>query len=195
MPVNATPAPRAPSPSGPAEPGDAAATVELPDGTVVCVRPITPADVAALVEFHEHLSADTIYRRYFAPHPHLAASEAEHFCVVDGYYRYALAATLDGEIIGVARMERLDPPTRAEVAFLLTDRFQHRGLGRVLAERLLDAARARGVQEVIADTLSDNYPMIHLLADLGYPVAYTRDQGIIRITCQLPRPPAQGAPV
>ncbi|MDQ6783437.1 MAG: GNAT family N-acetyltransferase [Actinomycetota bacterium] len=142
----------------------------LADGTVVEVRPIRPGDVAGLVDFHEGLSFQTVYRRFFGVHPHLGAGEAEHFCTIDSLERFALVALVDGVIVGVARMERLAATPTAEVAFVIADRFQHRRLGCLLAQRLAVAARARGIQDFVAEVLADNRPMLRLLSDAGFAV-------------------------
>ncbi len=146
------------------------ANTVLGDGTMVRIRPIESGDVVALVEFHEGLSFGTVYRRFFGGHPHLGTHEAEHFCAADNVDRFALVAVADDAVVGVARMERVDPATTAEVAFVLADRFQHRGLGRVLALRLAAAASERGITELVADILPDNLPMLRLLPDAGFAV-------------------------
>ncbi len=159
--------------------------VVLADGAVIEVRPIRPDDVVGLVHFHEGLGFETVYRRFFGVHPHLGATEAEHFCTVDSVERFALVALANGEIVGVARMERLEPSSSAEVAFVIADGFQHRGLGRLLAQRLAALARQRGVQEFMADVLPGNQPMLRLLPDAGFEVTCSSVEGIIRVTCPI----------
>lgn len=160
--------------------------IVLADGTEIRIRPIEPRDVAALMEFHEGLSFGTVYRRFFGIHPHLGIHEAEHFCEVDNVDRLALVAMADDSLVGVARMERVEPATTAEVAFVLADRFQHRGLGRVLALRLAAAASERGITELVADILPDNLPMLRLLPDAGFAVTVSLVGGIVRQACPIP---------
>jgi RimJ/RimL family protein N-acetyltransferase len=162
------------------------ANTVLGDGTMVRIRPIESGDVVALVEFHEGLSFGTVYRRFFGVHPHLGTHEAEHFCAADNVDRFALVAVADDAVVGVARMERVDPATTAEVAFVLADRFQHRGLGRVLALRLAAAASERGITELVADILPDNLPMLRLLPDAGFAVTVSLVGGIVRQACPIP---------
>jgi GNAT superfamily N-acetyltransferase len=157
----------------------------LADGTALEVRPIRPEDVAGLEKFHEGLSFQTVYRRFFGVHPHLSPGEAGHFCTVDSVDRFALVALVNGEIVGVARMERIEPASTAEVAFVVADKFQHRGLGRLLAQRLAAAARDRGVQQFVADTLPDNQPMLRLLPDAGFEVTVSMVDGVARLTCPI----------
>jgi RimJ/RimL family protein N-acetyltransferase len=157
----------------------------LADGTALEIRPIRPDDVAGLERFHGRLSFDTVYRRFFGGHPHLSPGEAEHFCTVDSIDRFALVAVVNGQIVGVARMERIKPAPTAEVAFVVADNFQHRGLGRLLAQRLAAAGRERGVQQFVADTLPDNQPMLRLLPDAGFEVTVAMVDGVARITCPI----------
>ncbi len=157
----------------------------LADGTALEVRPIRPDDATGLIEFHGGLSFQTVYRRFFGVHPQLSSGEAEHFCTVDSVDRFALVGVVNGEIVGVARMERIEPASTAEVAFVVADRFQHRGLGRLLAQRLAAAGRERGVQQFVADTLPDNQPMLRLLPDAGFEVTVALVDGVARLTCPI----------
>jgi hypothetical protein len=95
--------------------------VRLSDGSVAAIRPICPDDAKALEAFHEHLSSETVHRRFFTPHPHLQAKEGERYTRVDYRNRLALVAEIDGQLSAVARFDR-DPGTdRAEVAFVVAD--------------------------------------------------------------------------
>ena len=78
------------------------------------------------------------------------------------------------------------PATTAEVAFVVADRFQHRGLGRVLALHLAAAASERGITELVADILPDNLPMLRLLPDAGFAVTVSLVGGIVRQACPVP---------
>jgi GNAT superfamily N-acetyltransferase len=115
------------------------ADVVLRDGRPCHLRPIRPDDSARLVEFHSRLSAETIYFRFFAPYPELSERDVTRFVNVDYTDRVALVATEGGELIAVARFDRLNPRD-AEVAFVVRDDHQSRGLGAVLLEHLAAAA-------------------------------------------------------
>jgi GNAT superfamily N-acetyltransferase len=144
----------------------------LPD---VCVRPMAADDAARLVAFHARLSAESIRNRFFGVHPELSDAEVEHFTDVDGRARVAFVATEGDAIVGVGRLERLPGTTDAEVAFVVTDDHQGRGLGTRLLERLEIAARPLGVTHFVADTLFSNTAMLHLLH--GRDGSYDRVEG------------------
>jgi RimJ/RimL family protein N-acetyltransferase len=169
----------------PASAVDDEENIFVADGRTILVRPLRAEDAARLVAFHEGLSPETIYRRFFGVHPHLSEQEVEHFCQLDGRGRFALAAVNDDRIVGVARMECLEQPSTAEVAFVLANDYQHKGLGIRMAQLLLRAAVERGIDRVVADTMADNDPMIHLLSNAGFPCVLTHQDHLVRIECDL----------
>jgi GNAT superfamily N-acetyltransferase len=126
--------------------------VVLADGGTVHVRPIRPADAEALVDFHAGLSDETVYLRFFGPKPELDPVTADRFTNVDHVDRVALVAELGGRLVGVARYDRVLDTDSAEVAFVVSDEHQGRGIGTSLLEHLASAARERGVTRFVATT-------------------------------------------
>ena len=149
-------------------------------GTVQ-VRPIRPADGPALVAFHDGLSAQSQYLRFFHAHPHLSAPEVERFTHVDYDRRMALVIEHDGELIGVGRYDRLEGE-EAEVAFVVADQYQSHGLGALLLQRLADAARARGVVRFVAETLPGNQRMLAVFRESGFGAHSAFDGDVVRVT-------------
>jgi RimJ/RimL family protein N-acetyltransferase len=141
----------------------------LAGGATVHVRPIYGNDARRLVAFHSRLSPESIYMRFFGPHPNLASSEVDRFTQVDGHDRMALVATVDDEIVGVARYDRLQPKSaEAEVAFVVDDAHQGRGLGSLLLEQLAAYARNQGIEVFRAETLPHNRPMLEVFRRAGF---------------------------
>ena len=169
------------------------ADVVLRDGSVAHVRPIMPADADALRRFHAGQSAESIYLRFFAPLKSLSDKDVTRFTVVDHDWRVALVATLRGEIIGVARYDRLDATT-AEVAFHISDHHQGKGVGSVLLEHLAAIGQERGVAKFVADVLPQNRKMIQVFTEAGYEVNYHFEDGIIAVALQI-EPTAQSQAV
>jgi len=144
------------------------ADVVLSDGGTVLIRPIRPDDAAALARFHENLSPESIYLRYFSPHPHLSERELSHLTTIDYRWRMALVAIFGDEIVGVARYEGKEGTTSAEVAFLVLDTHHGRGIGTVLLEWLAAAARQMGITEFYATTLWENQRMLGVFREAGF---------------------------
>jgi RimJ/RimL family protein N-acetyltransferase len=158
-------------------PADLVADVSTSLGTVH-VRPIRPSDRDALIAFHEALSPDSQYLRFFTAHPHLLPKEAERFTNVDYDRRLALVAELDGRLIAVGRYDRLDGP-EAEVAFVVADDCQCHGIGTLLLRRLADAALARGITTFVAETLSSNLRMQAVFRESGFDTHAAFDEGLV----------------
>jgi RimJ/RimL family protein N-acetyltransferase len=163
----------------------------LHDGRVVRARAIRPDDTDRLREFHTHLSLDSIIFRYFHLVPTLSQDQAEHLTHLDYADRMALVATVGSgaqeQIIGVVRYERL-APTSAEVAFLVRDDYQHRGIATGLFHLLADYARALGIRTFLAEIMPSNLHMRDMLRHAGYPylVRYEEDCVEMRVDISLP---------
>lgn len=150
-------------------------TVILKDGTQAVIRPIVPQDADDLQSAFQQLSHQSIYYRFMSDKRDLSDEEARHYATVDYKNRMAFIATtqVDGEqsVIGVARYERLLPerPNAAEAAVVVIDSFQHRGLGRLLMERLLSYAIAHNIRYLRAEILIDNHRILKLIESGGLP--------------------------
>jgi RimJ/RimL family protein N-acetyltransferase len=136
----------------------------LSDGTPVELRPIRVDDKEALAAGYARLSERSRLRRFLGPKPRLTASDLRYLTEVDGVNHYAVVALWGPDIVGVARWVRLvDDPQEAEVAVVVGDALQGKGLGKILARDLADAARARGIRRIRASILSDNPPALALM--------------------------------
>src|SRR3954453_21020442 len=132
------------------------ADVVLSDGGTVHVRPIVPADGPKIEALHSRLSAETVYLRFFTPLPRLSPQLLARFVNVDYVDRMALVAELGDAIISVARYDRLPGTDDAEVAFVVDDAHQGRGLGSLLLEHLAAAGKENGIRRFVAETLPGN---------------------------------------
>lgn len=160
-------------------------TVALADGTTAQLRPMQVDDAAGLLRFHRTLSTETTYLRFFSVHPRLSEYELERFTHVDHRDREAIVATIDDEIVGVARFDRLDNPQAAEVAFVVTDRWQGHGLGSALLRELARRARQAGVARFVADTLPYNSKMLRVFHDAGLPMTSKLRDGVVHLVIRL----------
>jgi acyl-CoA synthetase (NDP forming)/GNAT superfamily N-acetyltransferase len=162
--------------------------VLLRDGRVAHMRPIGSDDGERLVEFYDEVSAESKYLRFFAPMPRLSERDVLRFTNVDHQNRVAFVLTLADRIIAVGRFDRIPPeetPTsgvvEAEVAFLVQDAHQGRGIGQLLLEHLAQAGRERGIDRFVADVLPQNRAMIQTFREAGYHVQGGFSDGVMRL--------------
>jgi acyl-CoA synthetase (NDP forming)/GNAT superfamily N-acetyltransferase len=160
------------------------ADVVLRDGRTARLRPIRSTDAAALRQFHSRLSQQTVYFRFFAPHPTLSDDEVATFTHVDYRDRVALVIELQGQLLGVGRFDRLDAAS-AEVAFVIRDDHQGLGLGSLLLEHLAAIGRENGIECFVADVLPANSRMLATFRFAGYTVAQGYDEGVISLRLEL----------
>jgi GNAT superfamily N-acetyltransferase len=150
----------------------------LRDGRSVWLRPLAASDASALMALCGRLSPTTIRRRFMQLVPHCDPAVAMELAAVDQVRRVAIAAVPDPSaadaIVAVGRFHaERDSSDRAEFALLVQDDHQHTGLGRLLLIKLLEAARARGLQVLDGVVLYDNQPMLRLLRSSGQPLEVT----------------------
>jgi len=162
------------------------ADVVLADGGTVHVRPITPEDADRLRAMHARLSPDTIYMRFFSMVRTLSARDVERFTTVDHVDRAALVAVLRDEMIGVVRYARTGP-AEAEVAVVVEDAHQGRGLGPVLLEHLAAAGEERGIERFVAEVLPSNTRMIQVFRSAGYEVERHLADGYVELSYPIRR--------
>jgi acetyl coenzyme A synthetase (ADP forming)-like protein len=154
----------------------------LRDGSSLHLRPIKPGDVSALLEFHTRLSPRSVYFRYFSPLPELSEERAKVLASVDYNDTFALVGELGGRLVGVARYYRDEKAhDRAEVAFLIEDALQGRGIATRMLERLAEIAREKGITTFDAYVLGDNRKMMDVFMHTGFAVERRLDGGVFQV--------------
>ena len=166
------------------------ADVLLRDGGTAHIRPIRPEDEDLLVEMYSRVSERSKYFRFFAPMPELSEKDRHRFTHVDHVQRVAFVVLLGGQMIAVGRYEMVEPK-EAEVAFLVEDAHQGRGIGQLLLEHLAQAGRERGFERFVAEVLPENQAMIRTFKDAGYHVASGFGDGVM--TLEFPIDPTETA--
>ncbi|NLU73806.1 GNAT family N-acetyltransferase [Streptomyces sp. HNM0575] len=188
------------------------ADVVLRDGGTALIRPITADDAGRLVEFYERVSDESKYYRFFAPYPRLSDRDVRRFTHHDYVDRVGLAATIGGEFIATVRYDRIDGDGRAafspaagedasasasdasgagavsaqaEVAFLVRDDQQGRGVASALLEHIAAVARERGIERFTAEVLPANSKMIKVFTDAGYSQHRSFEDGSVHLTFDL----------
>ena len=164
----------------PGYPRDWEADVLLSDGGVAHLRPIRPSDADRLVAFYDRVSPQSKYFRFFAPYPRLSTRDVRRFTEVDYVDRVAFILTLGDDMIAVGRYDRVEDD-HAEVAFLIEDAHQGRGIAQLLLEHLAQAARERGITRFVAEVLPENRRMAQVFADAGYRVSRGIEDGVLAV--------------
>ncbi|QHA09939.1 GNAT family N-acetyltransferase [Streptomyces broussonetiae] len=165
----------------------------LRDGGTARIRPITVDDADRLVSFYEQVSDESKYYRFFAPYPRLSAKDVHRFTHHDFVDRVGLAATIGGEFIATVRYDRINadglpasaPADEAEVAFLVQDAQQGRGVASALLEHIAAVARERGIRRFAAEVLPANTKMIKVFTDAGYTQERSFEDGVVRLEFDL----------
>ncbi|MDT6982879.1 GNAT family N-acetyltransferase [Streptomyces lusitanus] len=166
------------------------ADVVLRDGGTARIRPITADDAERLVSFYEQVSDESKYYRFFAPYPRLSAKDVHRFTHHDFVDRVGLAATIGDDFIGTVRYDRIGAGGRpatgaeadeAEVAFLVQDAHQGRGVASALLEHIAAVARERGIRRFAAEVLPANTKMIKVFTDAGYTQKRSFEDGVVRL--------------
>ncbi len=173
----------------------------LRDGGSVRIRAIRPDDRDRVDALFDRMSAESLYMRFFGPRRRLSRSEIDRFTAVDFRSEAALVATLtageDERVIGIARYSTLrespggsesapgageEVPRRAEIAFLVEDAHQGRGIGTLLMEHLAPIARWNGITRFEAEVLGENNRMLELFAKSGFAIERSYESGIIHVS-------------
>jgi acyl-CoA synthetase (NDP forming)/GNAT superfamily N-acetyltransferase len=165
----------------------------LSDGGVVRIRPATAADEDRLRALHEAASDRSIYLRYFSLNRRMGdwyVGKVLH----GGEEEIVLVAEQHGTVVGMAGCTRIGGTADGEVAMLVADSHQRRGVGTLLLEHLAAVARQAGLRSFVADTLADNGLMQQVFTDAGFRLERRHDQDVTHVRMSLaPTPQAQHA--
>ncbi|MES1193625.1 MAG: GNAT family N-acetyltransferase [Solirubrobacterales bacterium] len=148
----------------------------------ILLRRITPEDKDALVAGLGRLSERSVYQRFLAPKPRLTSSELRYLTEVDFVDHYALVAVLARSpevVVGVGRWVRsTESPTDAEIAIVIADDLQGRGVGTQLGRALTEVARARGIERFTASMLPSNQAAHRLFAKISSQLQTVHHDGV-----------------
>lgn len=157
--------------------------IVLRDGGVARFRPIKPKDTNRLRDFFGRTGPESRYFRFFRSRKDLSRKELEHFVKIDYQNRMAIVALHEDQIVGLGGYERSgDDPEIAEIAFLVQDDHQGRGIGTQLLQLLTRYSRRRGITRFRAFVLPNNVQMLRVFRNSGYRLERSLDDGIYSVT-------------
>jgi len=163
--------------------------VRMRDGTELYLRPVLPGDNERTIHGPVEFSSDTWYRRFQSTRTP-TRSLMRYLFEVDyvDHFVFVMTDGLDGPVVADARFVRDEnDPTVAEVAFIVGDAYQGRGIGTFLMGALAVAAGYDGVQHFTARVLTENYPMRAILDHFG-AVWHRDDLGVVTTVVDVPKP-------
>ena len=153
--------------------------VKCQDGEIIFIRPVRPEDADLMVEMFESLSTETVRKRFFSPLKRLPHKMLARFTQPDYDREIVLTAISENKshekMIGVARIISGSKLNEAEIAVLIADKWQGRGIGANLMKYCLDLAGKRGIEKVYGIVLPENKQMLSLCKKLGFTINKSQD--------------------
>jgi acetyltransferase len=167
---------------------------KLRDGTEVIIRPIRPEDERLIAKFHETLSDQSVYLRYFHPmalKQRVAHDRLSRICFIDYDREMVLVveekdpANGEDRFIAVGRLNKLRGINDAEFAILISDDYQRSGLGTMLLDRLVQIGRAEKVDRIVADILTENRGMQRACEKVGFKLRFDQEEQVVKAVIEL----------
>ncbi len=157
-------------------------TYQLKDGKTVNIRPIRPEDEPLLVRFHQTLSDQSVYFRYFhmlGLKQRIDHERLSHICHIDYASEMVLVAehkdpqTGQPEVVGVGRLNQITGTNDFEFAVLISDPYQGLGLGSELVKKLIQFGRDEKADSIIGEIHPENRAMKMVCRKLGFAQTYS----------------------
>lgn len=149
----------------------------LPNGMQVQIRPVCSEDESLMAQFYATLSDETVVSRYFYPlrlEQRVAHEWLSRQCVNYGsgqltmVVEYTEPKTGKRQLLAVGELARRSPSPEAEFAIVVSDQYQHLGLGTEVLRRLIAIGRAEQLRRITGLILANNHTMQHVCAKLGF---------------------------
>ncbi|MEN8200297.1 MAG: GNAT family N-acetyltransferase [Thermodesulfobacteriota bacterium] len=157
-------------------------TYLLDSGTEISFRPIHPTDEPRMRDLLYNLSQETLYYRFMSHNQRFGQREIQNFVYVDHRKDVAIVGTVPeahgDDIVAVGRYYLDEKTNRAEVAFVIRDEYQHKGMGTFMFRHLINLAKASGISGFTAEVLRENRAMQAIFNHSGYKVKSVVEEGV-----------------
>ena len=154
----------------------------LKDGTAVTLRPIRPEDEPLWLAMLRSCSKETIYSRFRYLFDWSTHEVATRYCYIDYAREIAIVAEIvEGDqrrLIGVGRLVADPGHEEGEYAVLIVDAWQNKELGGILTDYCIEIARSWKLKRIVAQTTTDNRPMIAVFERRGFTVVMGEDSAV-----------------
>lgn len=167
---------------------DYSAVEHLRDGSTIQIRALRPNDQVGMLAAIDRTSAQSLQRRFFVPKRGFSEKEVSFFMGIDFSNHVALVAQIDeaGEaVIAGGGRYIVAQPGQAELAFVVVDAYQGKGIGPALMRHLLAIARETGLKELTAEVLAENAAMLKVFSGFGFHIRSGGDPQVRHLTLQL----------
>ncbi len=169
-------------------PATYSAREQLRDGRPIEIRALRPSDEAGMLDAVNHTNAELLRRRFFVTKRAFSDKEKAFFMNADFVNHVALVAEIDEggrrAIVGGGRYI-VTEPGHAEIAFVVIDDYQGKGLGTLLMRHLAVIARSAGLKQLIADVLPENAAMRKVFSKFGFEARRGLDPQVVHLVLTL----------
>lgn len=154
-------------------------------GMEILLRPIKISDEPLFKDFFYSLSDDTLYRRFISMRKDMPHERLQRFVIIDYAKEMAILAMIQQEekeiIVGVGRYSMQEAAHIAEVALVVRDDHQSKGIGTEIISYLTYLAKKQGLLGFTAEVLVENKPMLHLFEKMGFGIEKRREEGMYEL--------------
>jgi RimJ/RimL family protein N-acetyltransferase len=161
----------------------------LRDGSRIEIRALCPEDEADMLAAIDRTSTQSLRRRFFTMKRSFSAKERDFFMNIDFHTHVAIVATVKESgrtfIVGGGRYIVFEPG-RAEMAFIVVDTWQGRGIGSILMRHLIGIATNNGLKELTAEVLPDNTAMRKVFENFGFLLVQDQNIRTLHLVLKLP---------
>ncbi|MBU7027467.1 MAG: GNAT family N-acetyltransferase, partial [Theionarchaea archaeon] len=154
-------------------------------GLEILLRPVKISDEPPLKDFFYSLSDQSMYRRFISQRKDMPHERLQDFVIID-YTKEMVILAVAGqgepeEVIGMGQYGIDEITHTAEVAFVVRDDYQNRGIGTELLKYLTYLAKRQGLLGFTAEVLTENRPMLHLFENMGFDIKKRSEGGVYEL--------------
>ncbi|MHA1131352.1 MAG: GNAT family N-acetyltransferase [Candidatus Helarchaeota archaeon] len=155
------------------------------DGTTVIYRPIKPDDDDKVLSFYYSLSRETIYFRFFSGRKNVPKSRVRDYTHIDYDKNFAMVVEYEGRIVGIGHYIVTDNPQTIEMAVVMHDEWQRKGIGTHFLKYLISIAKEKGIRHITATVLLENYKILKTIEKLGFKFTKKLEEGDLLVEADL----------
>ncbi|NVM55680.1 MAG: GNAT family N-acetyltransferase [Candidatus Helarchaeota archaeon] len=155
------------------------------DGIEVLYRPIRPDDDDKILEFYYSLSRETIYFRFFSGRKNVPISRIRRYTHIDYEKNFAMVVEYQDTIIGIGHYIITENLETAEMAVVMDDNWQQKGIGTHFLRYLISIAKERGIKHLTATVLLENYKILKTIEKLGFKFSKKLEEGDLLVEADI----------